>query len=46
MARRAIKEMAAIEAELRSRLARDGLQGDIIAALTQALTQQPKSAPT
>jgi DNA-binding MarR family transcriptional regulator len=32
MARRAIKEMAAIEAEWRTRLARDGLRGDIVAA--------------
>jgi DNA-binding MarR family transcriptional regulator len=45
MARRAIKEMAAIEAEWRKRLTRDGLQGDIVAALTQALaTQQPRPA--
>ena len=45
MARQAIKEIAAIEAEWRQRLARDGLNGDIIAALTQALaTQQPTPA--
>ena len=43
MARRAIKEMAAIEAEWRQRLAREGLKGDIVAALTQALaSQQPR----
>jgi DNA-binding MarR family transcriptional regulator len=42
MARQAIKEMAAIEAEWRQRLARAGLNGDIVTALTQALsTQQP-----
>ena len=45
MARRAIKEMAAIEAEWRQRLARDGLKGDIVTALTQALaTPQPRPA--
>jgi DNA-binding MarR family transcriptional regulator len=45
MARRAIKEMAAIEAEWRQRLARNGLAGDIVAAFTQALaTQQPGPA--
>ena len=45
MARRAINEIAAIEAEWRQRLARDGLNGDIIAALRQALaTQQPTPA--
>jgi DNA-binding MarR family transcriptional regulator len=45
MARQAIKEMAAIEAEWRKRLAREGLEGDIVAALTQALaTQQPRPA--
>ncbi len=45
MARRSIKEMAAIEAEWRKRLAREGLNGDIVAALTQALaTQQPRPA--
>jgi DNA-binding MarR family transcriptional regulator len=45
MARKAIKEMAAIEAEWRNRLAREGLKGDIVAALTQALaTQQPRPA--
>ena len=47
MARRAIKEMAAIEAEWRQRLAREGLTGDIVAALTQALSaQQPRPAGT
>jgi DNA-binding MarR family transcriptional regulator len=40
MARRGIKEMAAIEAEWRRRLASEGLQGDIVAALTQALAAQ------
>jgi DNA-binding MarR family transcriptional regulator len=45
MARQAIKEMAAIEAEWRKRLSRDGLQGDIVTALTQALaTQQSRPA--
>jgi DNA-binding MarR family transcriptional regulator len=46
MARRAIKEMAAIEAEWRKRLTRQGLlHGDIVAAFTQALaTQQPRPA--
>ena len=41
--RRAIKELAAIEAEWRTRLAHVGLTGDIVAALTQALSQQPKA---
>jgi DNA-binding MarR family transcriptional regulator len=45
MARRAITEMAAIEAEWRQRLAREGLNGDIVAALTRALAaQQPRPA--
>ena len=39
-ARRAIKEIAAIETEWRQRLAREGLQGDIVAALTHALATQ------
>jgi DNA-binding MarR family transcriptional regulator len=43
MARRAIKELAAIEAEWRTRLAREGLTGDIAAALTQALSRQPEA---
>lgn len=33
----AIKEIAAVEAEWRQRLAREGLQGNIVAALTHAL---------
>jgi DNA-binding MarR family transcriptional regulator len=41
--RRAIKEMAAIEDEWRTRLAREGLTGDIVAALTNALSQQPEA---
>jgi DNA-binding MarR family transcriptional regulator len=36
MSRRAITEMAAIETEWRLQLARDGVKGDIVAALTQA----------
>jgi DNA-binding MarR family transcriptional regulator len=45
MIRQSIKEIAAIEAEWRSRLARNGLRGDIVAALTHALgTQQPRPA--
>ena len=43
VARRAIKELAAIEAEWRTRLARAGLTGDIVAALTRALSQQPEA---
>ena len=39
--RRAIKEMAAIEDEWRTRLAREGLTGDIVAALAKAFSQQP-----
>jgi DNA-binding MarR family transcriptional regulator len=38
--RRAVKETAAIEAEWRQRLAREGLHGDIVAALTQVLATQ------
>jgi DNA-binding MarR family transcriptional regulator len=45
MIRQSIKEIAAIEAEWRRRLARNGLKGDIVAALTHALaTQQPRPA--
>ena len=40
---RAIREMAAIEDEWRTRLAREGLTGDIVAALTKALSQQPEA---
>ena len=40
---RAIREMAAIEDEWRTRLAREGLAGDIVAALTKALSQQPEA---
>ena len=43
VAGRAIKEMAAIEDEWRTRLAREGLTGDIVAALTNALSQQPEA---
>jgi hypothetical protein len=35
--------MAAIEDEWRTRLAREGLTGDIVAALTNALSQQPEA---
>jgi hypothetical protein len=41
--RQAAKEMAAIEDEWRTRLAREGLTGDIVAALTNALSQQPEA---
>jgi len=45
MVRRSIEELAAIEAEWRERLACEGLEGDIVAALTQALAaQQPRPA--
>lgn len=43
MARRAITELAAIEAEWSQRLLAEGLEGDVVTALTRALaTQQPR----
>ena len=45
LVRQAVKETAAIEADWRKRLARDGLNGDIVAALTRALaTTRPNPA--
>ena len=46
MARRAVKEMAAIEAEWTERLAGAGLNGDIVESLSKALATHPaRSAP-
>lgn len=41
MARRAVKEMAAIEAEWRERLVGAGLNGDIVESLSKALATHP-----